>query len=56
MFENKNKVKVESKLVDALNNYTIVPTPTMQSRLEYFYGPYNGYYNVHKSMKFDEIY
>ncbi len=29
MFENKNKVKVESKLVNELNNYTIVPDPNM---------------------------
>ena len=44
----------KSKLIKALKEYTVVPGTRTQERMNYFFGPYNGYYNLSKCMKFDE--
>ena len=31
----------------------MVPNEKVQSRLQYFYGPYNGYFNMQKCMDFE---
>jgi hypothetical protein len=31
----------------------VVPNAKVQSRLQYFYGPYNGFYNMQKFMDFE---
>lgn len=34
----------------------MVPSDKLKGKLDYLYGPYNGFYNMHKHMKFDEKY
>ncbi len=43
-----------SKLLRDLKRYSVVPTQQMQTKLDYFYKPYNGFYNINKCMKFDD--
>lgn len=37
-----------------MQNYEVVPNDRVKKRMDYFFSPYNAFYNVHKSMSFDE--
>lgn len=43
-----------SEILTRLNDYTIVPNSFARKRLDYFYGPYNGFYNMRKYMDFND--
>lgn len=32
----------------------MVPSDKLQNRIDFYYGPYNGFYQIHKFMKFDD--
>ncbi len=44
----------DSKLLRDLKRYSVVPNEQMKSKLDYYYKPYNGFYNINKCMKFDD--
>ena len=43
-----------SKLIERLNDYTLVPCPQVKQKLHKYYGSHNGFYNFNKFMKFDD--
>lgn len=49
-----NTMPEKSVLLEKLYTYSIVPEERVKNRLTYFYGPYNGFYNMQKCMWFSE--
>ena len=48
------KVISNYKEFNSLDTYQVVPNDRLKKRLEFFYGPYNSFYNVHRGISFDE--
>ena len=43
-----------SKLIEQLQDYTLVPCPQIKRKLHRYYGSHNAFFNFNKHMKFDE--